>query len=465
MLRRLLHTLSLSAVALVFATAAAGGTGPGRKAPPANTALPAISGTAQTGKTMTATTGTWSGQTSGFAFQWLRCDSAGAACASIPGQTASTHLIAASEAGSTLRVAVTALSRNGSALATSAATALITVPASPPPPPPPTQQNGRFGFAAGGNIQNLSAAELARYLDGAKAAHTGWIRIDINWAVVQADGASSYNWTPFDNVVRATTSRGMKVLAGILYTPGWARPAGTAANTPPSDLSAYGRFASAAVARYAPMGVHAYEVWNEPNIVNFWAPGPDPAPLHTTAQARVHGDQGRRRDGNGRQRRSLALWSIRREDWQRMNPVSFLEQMYANGAAGSFDAVGWHPYNYPWGLSYATWSAWSQMAQTTPSARSLMLARGDGAKQIWATEFGAPTGTTTRDVSEASQAKLVTDSYTQLKSWSWAGPGFFYSYHDNGTNTTDVEQNFGIVRYDWTPKLAYAAYQSAAAAG
>jgi len=92
----------LSAVALTFATGAAGGTGPGKKAPPANTTLSAISGTAQTGKAMTATTGTWSGQTSGFAFQWLRCDSAGAACASIPGQTASTHLIAASEAGSTL---------------------------------------------------------------------------------------------------------------------------------------------------------------------------------------------------------------------------------------------------------------------------------------------------------------------------------------------------------------------------
>jgi hypothetical protein len=43
--RHLLHTLSLSAVALAFATGAASGIGRGKKAQPANTALPAISGT------------------------------------------------------------------------------------------------------------------------------------------------------------------------------------------------------------------------------------------------------------------------------------------------------------------------------------------------------------------------------------------------------------------------------------
>src|SRR5947207_2526952 len=81
--------------------------------------------------------------------------------------------------------------------------------------------------------------------------------------------------------------------------------------------------------------------------------------------------------------------------------------MYANGAAGSFDAVGWHPYNYPYGLGYANWSAWSQMSETSPSARSLMTANGDGGKQIWATEFGAPTGSASNEESEAAQAQLV----------------------------------------------------------
>ena len=80
-------------------------------------------------------------------------------------------------------------------------------------------------------------------------------------------------------------------------------------------------------------------------------------------------------------------------DAQHMNPLNFLEQMYANGARTSMDAVGWHPYNFPWGLRFFTWSAWSQMYATSPSARSIMKANGDGKKKIWVTEWGAPTGT------------------------------------------------------------------------
>src|SRR5215211_9425459 len=77
-------------------------------------------------------------------------------------------------------------------------------------------QNARFGFAAGGDIQNLRGDDLARYLDGARAAHAGWIRIDINWNVIQHSGPTSYEWARFDNVVQAVTSRGMSVLAGVL---------------------------------------------------------------------------------------------------------------------------------------------------------------------------------------------------------------------------------------------------------
>lgn len=119
--------------------------------------------------------------------------------------------------------------------------------------------------------------ELERYLDGARAAHVGWIRFDVNWNVIQYRGQTSYDWEPFDRVVRAVTSRGMRVLAGVLFTPPWARAPGTSSRYPPSDLADYARFVTAVVERYAPMGVHAYEIWNEPNIASFRAPRPDPA--------------------------------------------------------------------------------------------------------------------------------------------------------------------------------------------
>jgi hypothetical protein len=97
-----------------------------RGAAPANTALPAISGTPQAGQTLTATTGTWSNNPTSFAYQWQRCNAAGAACANIPGETRNTRVIAGDDVGSRLRVLVTATNAVGSAQAASSPTEVVT---------------------------------------------------------------------------------------------------------------------------------------------------------------------------------------------------------------------------------------------------------------------------------------------------------------------------------------------------
>jgi hypothetical protein len=128
---------------------------PSGPATPANTALPEITGTAQQGQTLTASTGSWSGSPTSFAYQWEDCDSAGAGCASIGQATASSYVLAAGDLGRTVRVLVTASNGAGSGSATSAQTATVqAAPAAPVNTALPgitgkTQQNQTLTASAG----------------------------------------------------------------------------------------------------------------------------------------------------------------------------------------------------------------------------------------------------------------------------------------------------------------------------
>src|SRR5437773_9520203 len=112
-------TLVAVAAILLTATTAGGAPGPGQAAP-TNQTLPTISGTAQQGQTLTASAGTWSGKSLSYSFQWLRCDSTGAACGAIASATSSTYTPSSADVGHTLRITVTASNRTVSSAATSA---------------------------------------------------------------------------------------------------------------------------------------------------------------------------------------------------------------------------------------------------------------------------------------------------------------------------------------------------------
>ena len=120
--------LALLAVVSGAAFASLAGLGTAaRQAPPANTAPPSITGTAQQSQTLTAQNGTWTGTgTISFRYQWLRCNQAGNGCNEIGGATERTYTVRGADVGSTLRVRVTATNADGSTSATSAPTSVVT---------------------------------------------------------------------------------------------------------------------------------------------------------------------------------------------------------------------------------------------------------------------------------------------------------------------------------------------------
>jgi polysaccharide biosynthesis protein PslG len=319
-----------------------------------------------------------------------------------------------------------------------------------------------FGVAAGGAIATERSGTLGRDLGADAGAGARWVRVDINWAQIQSGGASSFQWGAIDAVVRGAQARGMSVLGGIIYTPSWARPAGTPSTWGPSP-GAFAAFAAAAVGHYAALGVHAYEVWNEPNTPSSWQPAPSPAAYTALLKAAYGAIKGADPSATVVTGGTAPAPS----NGSSYSPVDFLRGIYANGGQGYFDAVGHHPYCSPaYPGDPEGWSAWYQMYGTSPSLRSVMIANGDGAKKIWATEFGAPTGGPASNagvVTQAQQAAMLTRAYQLFSGYGWAGPLFFYQGRDQGTDTSNIEDFYGFLNHDFTPKPAYTAYQQAAA--
>jgi len=287
-------------------------------------------------------------------------------------------------------------------------------------------------------------------LNGIAASGATWIRIDVDWPTVEST-RGVFNWSVPDRAISQAIADGLKVDALATYTPTWAE---TSSGFP--DPSDYAQFISAAVAHYAPMGVHTWEIWNEPNLASNWGPTVSPsgyAQLLEQAYPVIKGI-----DPSSTVVSAGLSPATDASDGSEMSPETFLTDMYAAGAHGSMDAVGIHPYSFPYApMDAGTWNTFYEL----PAIYAIMEANGDGAKKIWSTEFGWPTtypSDPSNAVSEATQATYLTEAYQQLEQWSFAGPAFWYDWSDGQDSTGD----FGLVNADFTAKPALAAFTAIA---
>jgi len=92
---------------------------------PVSLTPPFVGGGLLPGQSATAAVGAWGGDQVGFAYQWQRCDAAGAGCVDVAGATGPAYVVAPGDLTSTLRVSVTGGNALGSVKAVSTPTAVV----------------------------------------------------------------------------------------------------------------------------------------------------------------------------------------------------------------------------------------------------------------------------------------------------------------------------------------------------
>ena len=128
---------------------------------PSNSGLPVVSGSAQVGQTLSASTGSWSGTAPiSYAYQWQRC---GSSCANV-GSNQATYVLSSADVGSRMQVVVTASNGAGSGSATSAQTAVVAAQANSGTLTVPLASAGDDGDV------DLSGAQSAGYPPSGTAA-------------------------------------------------------------------------------------------------------------------------------------------------------------------------------------------------------------------------------------------------------------------------------------------------------
>jgi hypothetical protein len=260
----------------------------------------------------------------------------------------------------------------------------------------PDPARRRFAFAA----QSFSRLRL--------------VRVWFYWSEIEV-APDRFDFSRYDALIEDAARAGVRVLP-VLIDPPWFRssapPGPQAGLYPPAQDAAMADFASVVVGRYGRAGaywdghpelprlpVHAWQVWNEPNILPWWGPGPDAAGYARLLGAVAGGI--RRCDAAA----EVVAAGLPNSDAVGMHADEFVRGMLASGAHGAFDTLSLHPYG----------TTASNVVSQVESLRATAASFGERAP-IWVTEFGWATGgpATSLTVSRAAQADLVDDTVRSL---------------------------------------------------
>lgn len=309
----------------------------------------------------------------------------------------------------------------------------------------------------------ISDADKSRTQAAVADLGARWVRLTINWKDAEPTAKGSYNawWlAEYDKALSAALAAGARPIVVISGTPGWAN-GGRADNVPPTRSSDYADFLRFITARLGDR-VDAWQIWNEPNTTRFWTGNVSNYVelLKVAYPAAKAGDP----------TSPVLFGGLSLSDWP------WVRDAYAAGAKGSFDAMAVHPYTYcgstgPDDVRTSNGRITRDSFTGYREVYAEMTAAGDGAKNIWVTEFGWNTSTKPCDpgagywsggVSEDQQAKNISRAYEIFAQDAYVPVAVLYSARNNywTADADDGEARFGLMHTNYTAKPGYAAYKN-----
>jgi len=273
-----------------------------------------------------------------------------------------------------------------------------------------------------------------RELPMMRTAGVGWVRTDFSWSGVERR-PGQWHFEMLDETVDWARAERVRILPILDYDVAWARPAH-------EHLDLWLEYVRRVVTRYKDR-IRYWEVWNEPNLEQFWKDQPDPAAYVKLLRA-THREIKRIDPGL-----VVVLGGTAGIPWQ------FIEGIYEAGGREHFDVMNVHPYRYPRSPEERP------LVADLTRLRELMQKHGDAAKPIWITEMGWPTHQGPRGVSETRQSQMFARSYL-LALQAGVEVVFWYEFQATEQQADYNEHHFGIVHRELQPKPAYQAMKALA---
>lgn len=361
---------------------------------------------------------------------------------------------------------------------------------------PPVKAEGaawEVGMATGNTLLFITDEALeARLADMEKLGIT-WLRVDFNWSLVQFKGYHSFDFSYHDRVVAAAARHGMKVLGMLAYTPGWARNTKCTAlisgeeaqqKCTPRDSNEFARFAKATAEYFAPKGVKAWEVWNEPNLKGYWkwVGAGGQFEVNPEAYGRMVNAAGQAihaADPTATVITGGLAPVYDPNDPRGMRQGDYIRRLGATLQAGSVNAVGMHPYTWPaLPREHFDWNAFYTVDNGSDpyNLRRILEAAGKPELTVWGTEFGAST-VGIRDiindpddrkdsnkvfdhVTESMQSTIMQQAIEDWNKKQKVGPLFIHADSDQWLQTRTNEGGYGLRRSDGSEKPSYQAVKT-----